>query len=156
MFFCVRYNVGGQDYWDNNNSINYQVDFSKKFKPKNGKQGTKAKESRPLNALPRSKPSASFAPRPRSMPSFDDFAGMVSPYEFHSFPQPSAMVGDSPIRFRNKAPPNDIVPDAPGRPKGSPNQHVFGNRYDFGASLSAAMQGSSSRDSIKSASENSS
>ena len=141
MFFCIRYSVNGQDYWDNNNSINYQVDFSKKFKPQNGKKGTKAKSSCPLNALPRSKPSATFSsPRPRSMPSFDDFAGSVNPYEFSSFPQPSALVGDSPIRFKNKPSARDIVPDAPGRPKASVNQQAFGNRYDFGASLSAAIQ----------------
>ncbi|KAK4690465.1 hypothetical protein P7C71_g6333, partial [Lecanoromycetidae sp. Uapishka_2] len=153
MFFCVRYNVNGQEYWDNNNSINYQVDFSKNSKPQNGKQGTPAKNSRPLNALPRSKPSGSSAPRPRSMPSFDDFAGMVSPYEFNSFPQPSAVVGDSPIRFKNKPSSNEIVPDAPGRPRNSTNQQAFGNRYDFGAALSAAMQASTPRDSAKAASE---
>ena len=141
MFFCIRYSVNGQDYWDNNNSINYQVDFSKKFKPQNGKKGTQAKSSCPLNALPRSKPSATLSsPRPRSMPSFDDFAGAVNPYEFSSFPQPSALVGDSPIRFKNKPSTRDIVPDAPGRPKASANQQAFGNRYDFGASLSAAIQ----------------
>lgn len=142
MFFCVRYNVNGKEYWDNNNSINYQVDFSKTFKPRNGKQGAQAKSTRPLNALPRSRPSATFSsPRPRSMPSFDDFAGSVSPFEFSSFPQPSAVVGDTPIRFRNKPSSRDMVPDAPSRPKGSVNQQAFGNRYDFSASLSAAIQG---------------
>lgn len=148
MFFCVRYSVNGQDYWDNNNSINYQVDFAKNLTPRNGGQGAQAKSPRPLNALSRSKPSASFSPRPRSMPSFDDFAGVVNPYEFSSFPQPSALVGDSPIRFKNKSSARDIVPDAPGRPKTSANQQAFGNRYDFGASLSAAIQaaGTSSGD----------
>ena len=141
MFFCVRYSVNGQDYWDNNNSINYQVDFSKKFKPQNGKNGAQPKSSRPLNALPRSKPSATFSsPRPRSMPSFDDFAGSVNPYEFSSFPQPSSLVGDSPIRFKNKPSGSDVIPDAPGRPKSSGTQQAFGNRYDFGASLTAAIQ----------------
>ena len=141
MFFCIRYSVNGRDYWDNNNSINYQVDFSKKLMPQNGKKDTQAKSTRPLNAVPRSKPSATFSsPRPRSMPSFDDFAGSVNPYEFSSFPQPSALVGDSPIRFKTKASARDIVSDAPGRPKSSSNQQAFGNRYDFGASLSAAIQ----------------
>ena len=141
MFFCVRYNVNGHDYWDNNSSINYQVDFSKKAKSQNGKQNTPAKSSRPLDALPRSKPSATFSsPRPRSMPSFDDFAGSVNPYEFSSFPQPSALVGESPIRFKNQPPARENVLDAPGRPKASAKQQVFGNRYDFGASLSAAIQ----------------
>ena len=136
MLFCVRYNVNGQEYWDNNNSTNYKVDFSKKFKPQNGKQGMQAKSSRPNNALPRSRPSQ----RPRSMPSFDDFAGVVSPYEFSSFPQPSVMVGDAPIRFKNKPSAKDLVSDAPGRPGRSGNQQAFGNRYDFSASIHAARQ----------------
>lgn len=149
MFICVRYNVNGQEYWDNNDSINYQVDFSKKFKSENGKPGTQAKNPRPLNALPRTKPSSAFGPRRCSMPSFDDFAGMVPPYEISSFPQPSAVVGDSPIRFKNKPSANDLIPDAPGKPKSSSNQQAFGNRYDFGASLFAAT-----RDTVKSAPEN--
>ncbi|KUJ15716.1 uncharacterized protein LY89DRAFT_93794 [Mollisia scopiformis] len=33
MFFCVKYNVNGQEYWDNNNGNNFQVDFRKKRKP---------------------------------------------------------------------------------------------------------------------------
>lgn len=144
MYFCVKYSVNGQDYWDNNNSVNYQVDFSKQAKTQNGNQSTQAKSSHSLDALPRSKPSAAFSsPRPRSMPSFDDFAGCINPYEFSSFPQPSALVGDSPIRFKNKPSTQGIVPDAPGRPKASVNQQAFGNRYDFGASLSAAIQAAS-------------
>ena len=140
MFFCVRYRVAGQDLWDNNYSTNYQIDFCKKFKPQNGKQRVQPANSRPLNALPRSKPAQ---PRPRSMPSFDDFGSNISPFDFKSFPQPNAMVGDSPIRFRNR-PSKEIVPDAPGKPKASANQQAFGNRYDFGASLSAAISASSS------------
>ena len=133
MFFCVRYHVNGQDYWDNNGNLNYQIDFSKNYK-----QGEPMR--RPI---PRSKPSRTLPPRPRSMPSFDDFASMVSPYDFSSFPQPSAVIGDSPIRFKNKPSPNDLLPDAPGRPRSSANQQAFGNRYDFGASLSAAKQAAS-------------
>ena len=140
LFFCIRYNVNGQDYWDNNNSINYQVDFTKKYKSQNGKQGNQGNISRQLNSLPRSKPSSNGGQRPRSMPSFDDFANMASPYEFSSFPQPSSLVGESPIRFKSKTSAKDIVPDAPGRPKSSANQQAFGNRYDFGASLSATIQ----------------
>ena len=136
MFFCVKYHVNGQDYWDNNRSINYQVDFSKNYKPQLGKSGIQGKRS--LNGLPRTK-----APRPRSMPSFDDFASMASPYEFSSFPQPSTIVGDSPIRFKNKSPSNDLLLDAPSKAPSSANQ-AFGNRYDFGASLSAAIQAAGS------------
>jgi hypothetical protein len=30
MFLCIRYSVNGREYWDNNNSLNFQVDFRKK------------------------------------------------------------------------------------------------------------------------------
>jgi hypothetical protein len=29
LFFCLRYSVNGQEYWDNNSSANFQVDFSR-------------------------------------------------------------------------------------------------------------------------------
>jgi len=157
MSFCVRYSVAGQEFWDNNNSINYQVDFTKKSKPQDGKplQGASA---RPLSALPRSKPTQ-LTTRPRSFPSSasDDFASsLASPSEFSSFPQPSAqIIGDSPIRFKKPAP--ELASDAPGRRTNAAGQ-AFGNRYDFGASLSAAIQaasnvlsGTQTRDEVKSA-----
>ena len=144
MFFCVRYNVNGQEFWDNNNSINYQVDFSKKARPMNGKHGMQVATARPLSSLPRSKPSTSASARPRSFPSksSDDFASsFAAPFEFSSFPQPSAqLVGESPIRFKKSSKP--LLPDAPGR-RTSPAGQAFGNRYDFGASLSAAIQAAS-------------
>ena len=160
MFFCVRYNVAGQEFWDNNDSVNYQVDFTKKAK-QNGKHGMQGAGARPLSALPRSNPSPP-TPRPRSFPSkaSDDFASnLASPYEFSSFPQPSAqIIGESPIRFKKPAP--ELVPDAPGRRTNAAGQ-AFGNRYDFGASLSAAIQAASnalgdgsgiqSKDEVKSA-----
>ena len=140
LFFCVRYNVNGQEYWDNNNSINYQVDFSKKSKSHSGKQESAA------NASIRSKPSASLpSGRPRSMPiSADDFShGFGSRSDFFSFPHPAAQViGDSPVRFRNSKAPSDIVPDHPGLRTNAASQ-AFGNRYDFGASLSAAISAAS-------------
>ena len=138
MFFCVRYQVAGREFWDNNDSLNYQVDFMKTSKAQKAKQGLELDQ--PLNGLPRSKPSQS---RPRSMPSFDDFGSHSAPFDFSSFPQPNAMVGDSPIRFKNRPPSNQPVPDAPvPKLKNPANQQAFGNRYDFGASLSAAIQAS--------------
>ena len=32
MFICIRYNVDGLEFWDNNNSMNYHIDFKKKHK----------------------------------------------------------------------------------------------------------------------------
>ena len=144
MFFCVRYNVNGQDFWDNNHALNYQVDFSKKPKSQNGNSGSQGAAARPLNSLPRSKPAPPASSRPRSFPSgaSDDFASSNgAPYDFSSFPQPSAqLVGDSPIRFKKSA--AQLIPDAPERRTAVAGQ-AFGNRYDFGASLSAAIQATS-------------
>jgi hypothetical protein len=83
MFFCTRYNVNGRDYWDNNNGMNYQVDFAKKTKPQHGK-----------------------------------------------------------IRLKKPQLGAGIVPDAPTR-RTKANTQEFGSRYDFGASLSAAIQNAS-------------
>lgn len=142
MFFCVRYNVNGREYWDNNDSINFQVDFTKKPKPENGQQSG----IRASNALPRSKPPQSNpSGRPWSMPAtFDDFThGFDSIYDFGAFPQsPNKLMGESPIRFRNSKPTSSIIPDAPTK-RNNPAAQAFGNRYDFGASLSAAIQAAS-------------
>ena len=144
MFFCVRYNVNGQEFWDNNDSINFQVDFTKTAKPQNGKSGMQGASARPLNALPRSHPN-SPSKKPQRQTSFDDFAeGFESRYDFSSFAQPATkVVGESPIRFRNSKASNNAIADGPS-PRGNKAGQAFGNRYDFGASLSAAMQAAGS------------
>lgn len=138
MFFCVRYRVNGQDYWDNNNSINYQVDFAKK--PKETNQGTQG-TSLPL---PRSKPSHSTSSiRPRSYPSaMDDFGNFDSAFELSSLKAPSQIIGDSPIRFKQQRPNQELVPDAPAQRSNGSN-HAFGNRYNFGVSLHNAIAAAS-------------
>ena len=143
MSFCVRYNVNGQEFWDNNNSINYQIDFTKKPKSPKGKNRSEGKGAPRLNPSQRGRQSSNFSARPRSMPaSSNDFATTFPPYDFSSFPQPSAhVVGDSPIRFRKPKPADETQPDASGRRLALTGQ-AFGNRYDFGASLSAAIQAS--------------
>ncbi|MCJ1473071.1 hypothetical protein MMC13_001720 [Lambiella insularis] len=137
MFFCVRYNVNGREFWDSNGNMNFQVDFVKKALPQNGKQGMAGNAARPLNALPRSKPTSSGRPRPKST-AFEAFKDATdSRYDFSTFPQPAAkIVGEPSIRFKSA---NKAIPKAAGRGNSSPAQ-AFGNRYDFGASLSAAIQ----------------
>jgi Carbohydrate/starch-binding module (family 21) len=138
MFFCIRYSVNGQDYWDNNTGMNYQVDFTKKAKmPGIG--------ARPLNALPRSKPPPlmSAGTRPKSLPdSFDDFAAGFDSYSSFSRSSPASIMGDSPIKLKSPRPRAEIVPDAPTR-RTKAKAQAFGNRYDFGASLNAAIQNAS-------------
>lgn len=135
LFFCVRYTVNGQEFWDNNNSFNYQVDFSKKVKTQSGKNGMQAK---PINPLQRSQPPPTFSRRPRSMPvtSTDNFS---SGFDFSSFPQPCAVAADSPIRLRNVKAGGDTRSNA-SSPHTNAAGQAFGNRYDFGASLSATIQ----------------
>jgi hypothetical protein len=147
LFFCIRYTVNGRDYWDNNRGMNYQVDFRKQAKPQQGKKGMSGRGARPLGSLPRSKPSPprSFGPPPKALPpSFDDFAAGFDSFLSFNQSSPASIIGDSPIKLKSARPrsPPEMVPDAPTRrPKA--NAQAFGNRYDFGASLNAAIQNAS-------------
>ncbi|KAL8858303.1 MAG: hypothetical protein Q9178_005166 [Gyalolechia marmorata] len=137
MFFCVRYNVNGQEFWDNNNSLNYQVHFAKKAKAET-KQGTQ-EASLPL---PRSKSSHSTSSvRPRSFPStMDDFGDFDAPFDLSSFKPPlSQITGDSPIRLKSQKGGSEFATD--GSTRGS-NQ-AFGGRYNFGVSLHNAIAAAS-------------
>lgn len=123
LFFCVRYCVGGQELWDNNNDMNFQVDFKKKYLPQNGKPGRMA--------LPRSRPAASTLPR--QLPSldkfdaFDDLESLTIQVD-KPVPRQSVLIseGAEPVRRAN------------------PSGNAFSNRYDFTASLSAAIAGNTS------------
>jgi hypothetical protein len=39
LIFCVRYSVNGEEYWDNNNSANFQVNFRETVIPKSQDEG---------------------------------------------------------------------------------------------------------------------
>lgn len=119
LFFCVRYNVAGQEFWDNNHGFNFQVDFNKKAKPQNGKKV----------ALPRSKPST--AQRPRSMPNFDELEG----YDGTLF---GKELEDAPLPKAKSLDITDTTESLARR--ANPSGNAFGNRYDFGASLNAAIK----------------
>lgn len=133
MFLCVRYNTNGQEYWDNNNGTNYQVGFARKEAPEKGDSGSNIRSTQPHGHLPRSKGSPA---RPKSMPpSHDDFMAGFSSSNF------SDISGDKKSEELPLSPqrPDDIIPDAPTR-RSKPAAQAFSTRYDFGASLSAAMQ----------------
>lgn len=135
LLLCVRYQVNGQEFWDNNNSMNYQVDFAKKVK-----QRTSKRSNGGLGTIPRSRHSP-LAPRPRSMPpSLDDDFGQdyESKFSFGS-PRP-IIISESPsttIRLKPKSKRGSLFPDqANNRSQGG---QAFSSRYDFSASLSAAL-----------------
>jgi hypothetical protein len=150
MFFCVKYSVNGQEYWDNNNSTNFQVDFKKKAKPQNGKKGMPGASSRPVHhSLPRSNKKSPPAGRPKSMPvTFDDFAdGFDAKYNFDAFKQPvNDFLGEpsTTVRLKGVKSAVSLASDNLTRRVPNPNGQAFGNRYDFGASLSAAIQAANS------------
>jgi len=119
LLLCLRYDVNGQQYWDNNDNQNYQVDFIKKTKPA-------PEEPRQVRTLPQSsKSGAPSLPRSRSTPAFDeDFASSLE---------------TSQLRFKNSR--DKLMPDTPPPTirKHNNSSQQFGSRYDFGASLSAAL-----------------
>ncbi|KAL3479346.1 putative phosphatase regulatory subunit-domain-containing protein [Aspergillus californicus] len=139
MFVCIRYNVSGQEFWDNNGTRDYQVNFTKIPKPK--LQTQDVPRPRPRINLPRSRSFTGSGNRPHSMPSsLKDFSDM---HRYISFGPP---LGDR----KDKTEVDDDMPHDPEGPvplrrEKQPHQ-VFGNRYDFELSLSAAMRTKSDHD----------
>ncbi|PYH95237.1 protein phosphatase regulatory subunit Gac1 [Aspergillus ellipticus CBS 707.79] len=132
MFVCVRYNVGGQEFWDNNNSQNYQINFIRTPKAKPGSSAPPP--AKPRTSLPRSRSFVGSNNRPHSMPpSFDAFSEMD---KYISFGSPPKNTKTKPLGDDD---PHDVETVAPIR-RDKQGHQIFGNRYDFEASLSAAMQ----------------
>ena len=137
LLLCVRYAVNGQDYWDNNNGLNYQVDFSTKSVPKAAKPtiSVSGLGARPLNAIPRSRHSPPTTSRGRQESMDDDFARMGTSSAYH-FGSTDKLLGDSPssIKLKPRTKRGSIFPT-----NTSSATNGLGGRYDFGASLSAAL-----------------
>ncbi|KUI59281.1 Protein phosphatase 1 regulatory subunit 3E [Cytospora mali] len=141
LYFAIRYTVNGQEHWDNNGGTNFQVDFRKKMLPTNGKRPVGA-ANRPPNGLPRSnrRSNPSSGPRPKSMPvGFDDFSDnprVNFDQSIHDYlgEQPT------PLRLKSSKSTTNIPSDNLSTRLSAPSGQAFANRYDFGASLSAAMQ----------------
>lgn len=133
LLLCVRYTVNGQEMWDSNNSQNYQVDFVKKVTPTS--TGTAGAENKPAvqiasRPIPRSRHNSNSSSRGRQLRTLDD--------DF------SSNFNDvtSSIRFRNHTQQSPSLPTTPPpirRPNTSSSAQQFGVRYDFSASLSAAL-----------------
>ena len=133
MFFCVKYCVNGVEYWDNNNSTNFQIDFRKKMKPINGKKGCSSQ--RQSNGLPRSGRRTSPAER-TVVTNFDDFADEFSfPYK-----QPTHEYLSGAGRLKGVRSEVALSSERFQKKPASPSNNAFSNRYDFSASLNAAIQ----------------
>ncbi|PGH30871.1 hypothetical protein GX50_06372 [[Emmonsia] crescens] len=137
MFVCIRYNVNGLEFWDNNNLMNYHIDFLKKLKVQNEGQPGKGPGSQPTGVIPRSRPSSVVNARSRSVPPFPADSGYKSP----SSPTiPNRHQFDGSAAKASSSQKDDDFLDPPPIRRNAPAPQTFGHRYDFGASLSAAMQ----------------
>jgi hypothetical protein len=124
MYLCVRYSVNGQEYWDNNGGNNFQIDFIRKMPAKPAVKPSAVSS----HGIPRSRNTGSQKlPRPRSFPASN------ADEEFStSF--------DSPFRRRRDA--GAEKNDGSGSHSTAQDHsrtHRLSNRYDFNASLHAAL-----------------
>lgn len=139
LLLCVRYNAGGQEHWDSNNGMNYQIDFVKKMAKSASTSSLSSLRgsSRPgRNTIPRSRhsPPANIARQERSLFGDEDLLSKGSTYHFGS---PEKLTGDPAAQPQVKLKPRSKRVDL-ARVNSSP-ANGLGGRYDFGASLSAAL-----------------
>lgn len=140
LLLCVRYNVGGQEFWDNNDNTNYQIDFSKGVNkiPKSSRPAQSSPlGQRPLSAIPRSRHTPPSSRGGRHESADDDFVSRFDSSSAYSFGSPAKLLDDSTssIKLKPKSKRASIL--APGPPSQPTNG--LGSRYDFGTSLSAAL-----------------
>lgn len=142
LYFCIRYNVNGQEYWDNNGGTNFQVDFRKKMLPQNGKKGVIGAASRPANGLPKSsrRGNPSSSPRPKSMPGMDEFGENAKINFDQSIHDYLGESGPTAIRLKGVKSSAALPSDNLSSRLSAPSGQAFANRYDFAASLTAAIQ----------------
>jgi hypothetical protein len=134
LYFCICYSVNGQDFWDNNNGINFPIDFKRKMLPQNGKNFQGATSKR-LNSLPLSNCRTNH-----SMFGMDDFGvddcidfdQPIDDYLGKSDPKSS-------LRLKGIKPNSSLASDNLSSQLTAPSSQAFANRYDLGASLSAAV-----------------
>lgn len=155
LLLCVRYNVDGKEFWDNNSKHNFQVDFTKKIitnpqmRARSNAKG--ASSGRP--SIPRSRNSttkSATVPRPRSYPSAtDDEFKATFTFGASTFQLQEPSTGP---RMKKE------TQSGEQRTQG----HSLSGRYNFRSSLSAALSnaqsalGDKSGISLKNSSTNSS
>ncbi|KAL2270628.1 hypothetical protein VTJ83DRAFT_2812 [Remersonia thermophila] len=148
LYFCIRYSVNGQEYWDNNYGTNFQVDFRKKFLPQNGKKGAAGAASRPFGGLPKSNRGLSHKPK-RTSNVDEDFAAsdastLSKSIQDYLGESRSHGVKLKPVKSAGDLPSDNLSVGISG-PSGQ-----FAQRYDFSSSLSRAIKSAKSDNAAKS------
>lgn len=127
MFFCVRYNTAGQEFWDNNDGLNFRVEFHRRppISPRK-------------NSHPPMGPSLStFAPKENDL---DPVRGQPDPPAKIHLKSPRSLIFENTYDVTSDKVKSDEeeVNAAPIKRKDQ-SSDSFSNRYDFGASLTAAI-----------------
>ncbi|OLL25428.1 Protein phosphatase 1 regulatory subunit 3A [Neolecta irregularis DAH-3] len=127
MFLCVRYNVNALEYWDNNNSFNYQIEFRRRPR---------------LHSRRQSHPGTS---QPSLEIERDDFFGDVRPSWTSNNSDTKHRNTDIPLSQSQKTAAIQLVSSFDESNTSLPlksgkNAGTLSNRYDFGASLNAARR----------------
>jgi len=137
LYFCIRYTVNGQEHWDNNNGTNFQVDFRKKMLPQNGKKGAVGAGSRPFSGLPKS--NRRSGQRSKQAPTTDEFGDSHKPNFTKSIQDYLGESGSTGLRLKGVKSAGDLPSDNLSKGLSGPSGQ-FALRYDFGDSLSRAIQ----------------
>jgi len=137
LYFCIRYMVNGQEHWDNNNGTNFQIDFRKKMLPQNGKKGPISAASRPFNGLPKS--SRRSGQRPKLSATTDEFGDHQKLNFDKSIQEYLGESGSTGLRLKGVKSSGDLPSDNLSKGLSGPSGQ-FALRYDFGNSLSKAIQ----------------
>ena len=137
LLLCVRYNSGGQEHWDNNNGMNYQIDFVKKLAKSASTSSLSLPGSRPSrSSIPRSRhsPPASAVRQERGLFGDEDLLSSGSTYHFGSPEKITVDNAQTSVKLKPRSKRVDLF-----RAGTAPGANGLGGRYDFGASLSAAL-----------------
>lgn len=136
LLLCVRYNSGGQEHWDSNNNMNYQIDFVKKM-AKSASTSSLSLGARPRHSIPRSKHLPPTTSHDRSASTDEDIVSRFESNSAYHFGSPDKIIGDptnTTVKLKPRTKRADLF-----RAGTAPTANGLGGRYDFGASLSAAL-----------------
>jgi Carbohydrate/starch-binding module (family 21) len=144
LLLAVKYSVNGQEYWDNNNSANFQIRFKIPSPHKfNNEIQAVSLQSNSL-AVSHKELAVSISSKPQSIPvAFENFANVTSVHESEQLKQlvNSRLSGSkSQHNLREDEYGMGLDYSTPTIIKRSSAQ-PFNSRYNFNSSLSAAIQG---------------
>lgn len=129
MFFCVRYNAAGQDYWDSNGGMNFRVEFHKE--PQAERRYSDPPAIAPFRPSSKMLQSQEVDLSPK-LPISSESLDYEDIYDKHPVSSLDDVDQEQPIVVKST------------KKRGISTGDTFSNRYDFGASLTAAIAAANS------------